>query len=212
MDAPVLVPLLAALVGLVGVTLAALVSRRHDRDQQARQMMLDPSGAFARSTLAALAQLRYVTPPDTLESRPHRNDVLLSDMELRTKRLVECEGAIDQVREARAGVTLVFHPKSWPAEHAKMIGAVLRECFELVESFYDLADQAAARGRADEWRGTELQELRLKYMTKRRDVRKFLNAFYDAVALRMVRPSWGPPNPEADLDQLLRSSDVKSCD
>ena len=73
-----------------------------------------------------------------------------------------------------------------------MIGAVLRECLELVESFYAGADGLGEQGLLDGWRETELQDIRLRYISKRRDVRKLLNSFYDSVAQRMVKPTWDP--------------------
>ena len=186
------VTLTIGLVGLVAGVVAALVSRRHDREQQARPILLEPATAFARATLAALAAMRYVTPPWPLSnlSKPHRNDGLLSDVSTREKRMEPCRKALDDVRSARAAVRLVFHPDSLAAGWSWSVLVHLRTALEQAEGFYRDFDHAKLRGEDESWRGEISTSLRDSYKETRKRVYQSLDQFYVEVAKRLIRPSW----------------------
>jgi hypothetical protein len=185
---------LIAVVGLAVGVIAALVSRRHDREQQARPILLEPSTSFARATLRALAAMRHVTPPwvPTASRLPHRNEELLNDAALRGVRLDACRIALDDVRPERAAVRLVFHPSSRAAALSADVLGELRSVLEAAEHFYAAYDSAVVVGRGGTWREQENEELRERYLLGRRKVYERLDRFLEEVAQRLIRPSWNP--------------------
>ncbi|RZS64515.1 hypothetical protein EV187_2902 [Agromyces ramosus] len=187
------VPLLVALVGAAIALAGAALARRHDRQQQARTFLLQSSERFARAAITALAALRSVTPPK--RSGPgtavHRNERLLEDVAARERALKTCRRAIDEVRVERASIRLDFHPKSWPAEWSRCTLAYLRAALETAETFYaEFAAQADSE--VDEWRRSSGDRLRKKYKESRARAYWGLDNFFDAVATRLVAPTWNP--------------------
>jgi len=188
------VTLSVALVGLAVGLIAALVSRRHDREQQARPILLEPATTFARATLAALAAMRYVTPPwpPSELRKPHRNEGILGNVSTREQRLEPCRKALDDVRSARAAVRLVFHPDSLVAGWSWSVLVHLRAALEQSEGFYLDFDEAQLRGENDSWREEIGKSTRDSYKETRRLVYRSLDQFYVSVAERLIRPSWDP--------------------
>jgi hypothetical protein len=189
-----IVTLSVALAGLAVGVVAALVSRRHDREQQARPLLLDPATTFARATLAALAAMRYVTPPwpPSEPKGPHRNEAMLADVLAREQRMEVCRKALDDVRSARAAVRLVFHPESLAAGWAWSVLVYLRAALEGAEGFYRDHDDAKLRGEDDRWREGAGRSIRDTYKRDRLRVYQSLDQFYVDVAKRLIRPSWDP--------------------
>lgn len=174
--------------GMIAVLSSVVVAgqaRRHDREQQARLVLVAPAEEFARSAVASLAALRYVTPPVAeAEGRvPHRNAALLTDRRLREDRLTGCRTAVDHVRRARAHVRLVYQPESWPAEMSRRVLADLRACLEAAEAFYAVYDDRR-RSDVDAWAEVS------SYSRARRDAYVDLDTFFEAVGERLARPSW----------------------
>ena len=180
----------AAVVGAVLGVLSALAvatqRHKHDRHQQARLLLLPPAEEFARSVVASLAALRYVTPPTaSAPAQPqNRNAVLLTDRQLREDRLELCREKIDIVRQARAHVRLVFQPQSWAAEMSRRVLMDLRNCLESAEHFYLLYDDLEATNR-------EVVEHAARYTGARKEAYVDLDTFFEEVAERLVKPSWG---------------------
>ncbi len=187
---PILVGLLAATAALVG----AMLARRHDRQQQARVLMIAPAESFSRATLAALAALRHVTPPstNTEDVLPHRNDFLLTSVDVRNERLAACHDALDQVRIERAHVRLMFHPSSWSAEWSRRVLAHLRHCIQDAERFYMEHDASVASGDERLWQSERREPLRDSYKSERAFTYAALDEFFDDVAVRLIRPTWNP--------------------
>lgn len=193
------VPLAAAAVSFLAAVLVAYVSRLHDRQQQARVVLLAPAQEFARNALATLAALRYVSPPQVSSSSPmpDRNEVLLTNPVLREQRLQTCRQAIDAVRRTRGDVRLVFHPKSWAAEFSRRVLMQLRLCLESAETFYADYDEATASGFSDWVRGEGARLGRERYEAHRQSAYEELDGFFEDVAERLVKPSWDPSRIEA---------------
>jgi hypothetical protein len=184
------VPIVVAVLGLLGAQFLAILSRRHDRQQTARAALVEPAREFARAAIEALAALRYVTPPATGTGQSvHRNLVLLTDVAERTTRLHLASVAIDAVRATRAGVRLAFHPKSWAAEYSRQVLAALRNSLESAEEFYAAHDEHAG---SREWMDASAPELRRTYKQHRNDVYEALDRFFDDVAERLQDPTWNP--------------------
>lgn len=143
--ATLVVSLVVALIALSGALATAFMSRGKDREQQARVALLVPADAFVEAALAALAALRYVTPPSSVQEdgSRHCNEVLLQDRVTRDACLSECAKKIDSVRMVRAQVHLAFHPRSDAAAHAPAVLGSLRACLEGAERFYATHDAAA---------------------------------------------------------------------
>lgn len=188
------VTLSVALVGAAVALIAALVSRRHDREQQARPILLDPATTFARATLAALAAMRYITPPwpPSEPNRPHRNEALLEDVAIREQRIEVCRKALDDVRSARAAVRLVFHPDSLAAGWSWSVLVHLRIALEEAEGFYLDFDSKKLHGEDVDWREGDGKATRDAYLGTRQRVYGFLDQFYGEVAKRLIIPSWDP--------------------
>lgn len=196
MDAATITSLVVATIALAGVIVTAYLSRGHDRQQQARSVLVEPAENFARLSLNALAALRYVTPPELRAppTRPHRNEPLLTGKEERERRLVATRVAIDEVRPTRAHVRLVFHPESTAAEMSRRVLEHLRACLESAEEFYAQHDDAAATGRLNAWQTETRQAARDLYKNNRKRAYDDLDAFFKEVSRRLVRPSWAPQN------------------
>lgn|GEM_PF-4253375 len=60
-DSVAQVLVLVALIGVISALSVALLSKRHQREQQQRDSLLKPSEYFARKAIEALAALRYTT-------------------------------------------------------------------------------------------------------------------------------------------------------
>lgn len=192
-------------LGLAGALVAALISRRHDRQQLSRNILLKSADDFARSALAVLAALRHVTPPtfDPASDFLHRNEGLLSDATELQDRLTAARVALDNLRVVRASVRLSFHPKSWPAEHSRMVLVYLRQASEYADQYYASFDRKfstveplgdeAAKWRVD-GRGFDLRDL---YMKSRGMAYQNLEWFFDSVADRLKSPTWNPWRIEA---------------
>lgn len=174
--------------------MVTLVSKRHDREQQARPLLLDPATTFARATLAALAAMRYVTPPwpPSELKGPHRNEAMLGDISAREQRMEVCRKALDEVRSARAAVRLVFHPESLAAGCAWSVLVYLRAALERAEGFYFAHDGAKSHGEDQSWREGAGRSIRDAYKENRLRVYQSLDQFYVDVAKRLIRPSWDP--------------------
>lgn len=198
------IPVVVAVVGVVGAQLLATLSRRHERQQAARSTLIEPAREFARAAIVALAALRYVTPPNLsgAQEAVHRNTVLLSDVAERAKRLQSAREAIDAVRATRSGVRLAFHPKSWAAEYSRQVLAALRLCLESSEQFYSSHDEEAD---SETWIATSAPGLRKVYKQHRHDVYEALDQFFEDVAKRLRNPTWNP-NRIADAE---RSPDLR---
>jgi hypothetical protein len=187
------IPLIVAIVGAAVAVAGAALARRHDRQQQARTFLLESSERFARSAITALAELRRVTPPKraTPGAAPHRNERLLEDAAAREHALTASRRAIDAVRVERASIRLDFHPKSWPAEWSRATLAYLRVALESAETFYaEAAVQDAAGLHA--WRASSGDRLRAEVKEARSKAYWALDGFFDAVAIRLVSPTWNP--------------------
>jgi len=187
------IPMGVAVLGLIGALVAALLSRSSDRQQQARPVLLEPAQEYARTALAALAALRYVTPPPIYQggTRPHRNEGLLKDTEQRERRLADCREAIDKVRYTRARVRLVFHPKSVAAELSREVLAELRLSLEAAENYYASFDET---GLSDpkRWRHGPGRAIRKQYKDYRMLAYQHLDDFFEDVAERLEKPTWDP--------------------
>lgn len=203
-DPDIVTTIAVAVLGLAGAQVvgllsrrhdqqAALLSRQHDREQAARAVLIAPAKEFARAALAALAALRYVTPPSLTSpgDMPHRNSVLLGDARLREERFETSRHAIDSVRPMRADVRLAFHPKSWAAEHSRAVLAHLRDSLEIAEGFYAAYDRVRPSD-ADTWRASEGAPRRDAYHAARDCAYESLDAFFIDVATRLIRPTWDP--------------------
>jgi hypothetical protein len=192
------IPLLVALVGAAIALAGSALARRHDRQQQARTFLLHSSERFARAAITALAALRRVTPPKRAVAGgvAHRNERLLADASARERALKACRRAIDEVRVERASIRLDFHPKSWPAEWSRCTLAYLRTALEAAETYY--AEHAAQdASTVDAWRRSSGDELRSKYKGARAKAYWALDNFFDAVATRLVSPTWNPAKIDA---------------
>lgn len=193
MQADTQIPLLVALIGVTSALLAtlltSLLSRRHQREQQQRELMMRPSEEFARKTLEALAALRYVTPPPLRSPPylPHRNESLLTDKDERLARLSRCETAIDVVRPARAHLRLVFHPDSAVSDSAQRVLGGLRACEAAASEYYQRA-AFLAEGSEPEWRDGEGRTLREAYKGLRAELYENLDLFFNNVTARMQYP------------------------
>lgn len=186
-DSATQVSVLVALIGVISALSVALLSKRHQREQQQRESMLKPSEDFARKTIEALAALRYISPP-SVESEPqqvHRNESLLTDKEERAKRIERCELAIDAVRAIRAPMRLVFHPESSVADSSVYVIRELRQCLEAATTYYRRADLSGASAA---WREGEGNTLRGTYLDLRRVIYDDLDILINDVAARMRRP------------------------
>jgi hypothetical protein len=188
------IPLAAAAVSFLAAVLVAFLSRLHDRQQQARVVLLAPAQDFARHALASLAALRYVSPPQASSTsrRPDRNAVLLTDPVLRERRLQACREAIDLVRRTRGDVRLVFHPMSWAAEFSRRVLMQLRLCLESAETFYADYDAATASGSHGWLSQDAARGERERYESHRQSAYEELDGFFEDVAERLVKPSWNP--------------------
>lgn len=186
-DSAAQVSVLVALIGVISALSVALLSKRHQREQQQRDTMLKPSEDFARKAIEALAALRFISPPsmDPEPHQVHRNESLLSDKEERAKRIERCEVAIDAVRAIRAPMRLVFHPESAVADSSVYVIRELRQCLEAATKYYRRADLSGA---STPWREGEGQTLRDKYLDLRRVVYDDLDVLINDVAARMRRP------------------------
>lgn len=184
--------ILGATVALLGALVVALISRRHDRQQQARTVLLEPADAYASAALAVMAKLRRVAPPTFPHSSlvPHRNAHLLDQTDRRDQLLVECRELLDVVRVTRARVRLAFHPRSSAAEQARAVLAGLRASLEAAEEFYSAYDAGRAAG--GELPEVEWDGLRDRYKAPRAATYQHLDDFFDEVAQRLVSPSWDP--------------------
>ena len=185
------IPIVVAVLGLLGAQSLAILSRRHDRQQSARATLVEPAREFARAAIEALAALRHVAPPRATGAgqTAHRNSVLLTDVAERTRRLQRSSEAIDVVRASRAGVRLALHPKSWAAEYSRQVLAALRESLESAEEFYAAHDEQAG---SQAWMATSAPELRSTYKQHRYDAYRALDQFFDDVAERLRNPTWNP--------------------
>ena len=187
--------LIVAAIGFVGGLATAYMGRRKDREQQARTTLLEPADAFAQAALAALAALRYVTPPSTPTPGHghHRNERLLDDRTSRDALLSACAAKIDAVRVARAQVRLAFHPRSHASEHTRVVLDHLRQCLETAERFYTGHDAAAADvDLLAAWNSAARTADRNGYKKLRTAAYDELDAFFEDVAARLVRPTWNP--------------------
>lgn len=191
METAQIVALAAALLGLAGAVGAALISRRHDRQQQTRALQLPAAQEFVRSAYAGLAALRYVTPPSRGPT-PHRNEELLLDREARVNAFVSAGEKLDSIRSARATVRVVYHPESLAAQLSVWVIGHLRRSLELAEDFYRGYDAAAENGRGEPWRDADGATKRAAYKQDRETVYRLLDEFAAEVAVRMVKPSWNP--------------------
>jgi hypothetical protein len=194
MDLGDVIAFLIGIAGLAAGVIAALVSRRHDREQQARPILLEPATDFARAALRALAAMRYVTPPwsSTDSRRPHRNENLVSDPIGRHERLEICRAALDEVRFDRAAVRLIFSPNSRAAAVSAEVLGELRFVFETAEQFFLEYETANSIGEGEVWRHSTGNEIREAYMLGRSRVYERLDWFFEEVGERLVRPSWNP--------------------
>lgn len=193
MDLIATIPLIVAFVGAAIALASAALARRHDRQQQARTFLLGSSERFARAAITALAALRRVTPPPPREpgALAHRNERLLEDVAARDRALKACRHALDNVRVERASIRLDFHPKSWPAEWSRCTLAYLRTALEAAERFYaEYTVQDVSEVEA--WRRSTGDRLRMEYKASRAKVYWALDSFFDAVAIRLVSPTWNP--------------------
>ncbi|MDH6237097.1 hypothetical protein [Cryobacterium sp. CG_9.6] len=187
------VTVFVALVGLAVGLFAALESRRHDRQQQARPILLEPAATFVRAAHAALAALRYVTPPSVSErEKPHRNEELLANVTERQERMKSCRMTVDDVRSARAAVWLVLHPNSLAAGLSWEVVLHLRHALEQAEDFYRDFDQAQENGEEENWRRGAGTCARDSYKETRSQVYNDLDKFCVDVAKRLIKPSWDP--------------------
>jgi hypothetical protein len=188
------IPLVVAVIGVASGIYAALLSRRHDREQQARPVLLGPAEEYAKCCLTALAALRYVTPPHCppRPGRVHRNAVLLLDAAQTEERLQACRDAIDRVRTARADVRLVFHPTSRSAEFSRRVLMHLRFCLEHAEAFY-VAYRESESTDPEMWcTDPQAQARRGAYKEERASAYRELDAFFENVSERLIHPSWNP--------------------
>ncbi|MBT2550480.1 hypothetical protein [Arthrobacter sp. ISL-65] len=186
-DSAAQVSVLVALIGVISALSVALLSKRHQREQQQRESMLKPSEEFARKTIEALAALRYVSPPST-DPEPHqmhRNESLLTDKEERAKRIERCEVAIDAVRAIRASMRLVFHPESAVADSSVYVIRELRQCLETATKYYRGADLSGASAL---WREGDGNALRERYLDLRRVIYDEVDMLINDVARRMRQP------------------------
>jgi hypothetical protein len=185
-------PVLAAVAALLVTLLAAVLSKHHDRQQQARTVLLPPAELFAQAASAALARLRYVTPPSSGPgggSSGHRNEPLLSEPEIRGRRLEVCRDAIDEVRSARARVRVVFHPGSAAAEYTRETLQQLRACLESAERYYVEHDLQSPADR-QAWRTTRGVIVRRTCKSHRWSAYHALDQFYNDTASRLQSPTW----------------------
>ena len=188
LDSSAEVPLLVAIVGVISALLISLLSRRHQREHQQRELMMKPSEEYARRTLEALAALRYLTPPPLhpLPRLPHRNECLLVDSEERSARIVRCEAAIDATRATRAHLRLVFHPDSAVSDSALLVLVGMRACLTAATEYYQRADLAGSSNSS--WRQGEGKDLRMEYMRLRAAAYKDLDTFFHAATARLQAP------------------------
>ena len=70
------IPILVAVIALLGVILAGFITNWVDQKHHAREVLLKPAEEYARGALDSLAKLRYVTPPKWVLANevPHRNE------------------------------------------------------------------------------------------------------------------------------------------
>lgn len=192
-DLPSIATLVAAGIALGATLWSASIVKRHDRQQQARTVLLAPAELFAEAASTALAKLRYVTPPSSeADGGPsgHRNEPLLVGVSARRRRLGACGAAIDEVRSARARVRVVFHPGSAAAEYTRETLQQLRASLDAAERYYadyDLLDSAADR---QEWRAGAGADARKTYKAHRWSAYQALDLFYIDTARRLESPTW----------------------
>src|SRR3954447_12071672 len=86
---------------------AAAIAARAQRRTQLRERMLTVASDFAATTMNVLAALRRVKPTKP-NVRHHRNEALLSDLELRGRRYEELQHTFDELRGLRGRVRLHF--------------------------------------------------------------------------------------------------------
>jgi hypothetical protein len=205
------VTLIVAGVGFAGAVTASFVSRLQERRQQTRTLLTEHADVFAKATHSALAELRHVTPPRWPAPQPHRNEILLHDLEERQRRLDRVRDALDEVRAARASLPMFFGTRSWVAECGAQILGSLRASIEAAEKFYYLADEAdsEANSPADNpwWQGEDAQKIRTHYKSSRLDSYVTLGHFYDHVIWRTKHPhSEGKKVPESQSAASRRPS------
>lgn len=209
------VTLVVAVIGLFGALCVAWDTHRHDRQQQARLVLLEPAEQFARSALAALAALRYVTPPTAPAAsvRLHRNEAILAAHAEREKRLTACRRDVDAVRYGRAHLRLVFHPCSSVADWSRLSLEAIRECLELAEIFYEDYDTCVAVGDdVNLWRNGSGNDTRKDYKDCRKLAYRTLDVLFRDVAWCLVKPELGSPArvaPLSENDTELRTRLVK---
>lgn len=186
MDTENKVALVVAVMSIIGAVLISATTRRHDRQQAARTLMIRPAEDFARQAYKMLAALRYVTPPDTAQ---HRNAALLEDKDVREKRLAACHVMLDDLRGTRASIALMFGPKSAAAEYARCVLDRLRFCLEICEAFYER--HTAAGVPTNRWQASPSSAWRERYKQLRETAyNDDLKRLFEDVADRMVSPSW----------------------
>lgn len=179
----------AALVGLSGVFVAALLSWRRERQRRDWEMLLVPSEKYANAVLSAMAALRYLTPPSLPKhgKPPHRNEVLTSARSEKEHRIARCYKAVDLVRVARSHVRLSFHPSSRVSALADEILDDLRWCLEAAEDFYARHEMLAS-SETSHWRKLAGERIRKLFLDRRDRLYETIDVFFQECSIRLSRP------------------------
>jgi hypothetical protein len=165
--------------------IAARIAARAQRKAQFREGMIAVASDFAAGTMKVLAALRRYKPTKP-GARRHRNEPLISDHGLRTKRYDEVQAAADELRGLRGRVRLHFPGRgdersSVTVKGDDILGA-LRDASDACEKFW-------ARCDADPKKRRQLEErFEARYQDARHRAWEYLNAFCNQAAESASRP------------------------